>query len=89
MLRKYLKLFPKQIQTFVNCLKKTQKQKKSEVKNNYQGVIHKLRYHDMGGQNPGRYNVIYGHECFKNLEKNFQNWGKMKENLKSRIFFFK
>ena len=42
------------------------------------GPVHKLRYHNMGGgpandsmggQNPGRYNIIYGQEYFKNLEK--------------------
>ena len=34
-----------------------------------------------GGQNPGRYNIIYGQEYFKNLEKICKNWGKTKANL--------
>ena len=35
-----------------------------------------------GGQNPGKYNIIYGQEYFKNLE-NIANIGKkMKTNLK-------
>ena len=56
------------------------------------GPIHKLRYHNMGvwqmitwgrgGQNPGRYNVIYGQEYFKNLEKIAKIGEKMKANLK-------
>ena len=33
------------------------------------------------GQNPGRYNVIYGQEYFKNLEKNAEILEKMKANL--------
>ena len=51
------------------------------------GFIHKLRYHNMGegggsGQDPGRYNVIYGQEYFKNLEKVAKIGEKMKANLK-------
>ena len=35
-----------------------------------------------GGQNPGRYNVIYGQEYFKNLEKIAKIGEKIKANLK-------
>ena len=35
----------------------------------FKGVIHKLRYNVGKGQEPGRYNIIYGLEYFKNLEK--------------------
>ena len=35
-----------------------------------------------GGQDPGRYNVIYGQEYFKNLEKVAKIGKKMKANLK-------
>ena len=35
-----------------------------------------------GGQHPGRYNVIYGQEYFKNLEKVAKIGKKMKANLK-------
>ena len=50
----------------------------------YLGPVHKLRYHNMGGgQSPGRYNVIYGQEFFKKLEKICKNRGKMMANLKN------
>ena len=35
-----------------------------------------------GGQNPGRYNVFYGQEYFKNLEKVVKIGKKMEANLK-------
>ena len=35
-----------------------------------------------GGQNPGRYNIIYGQEYFKNLEKIAKIEEKMKTNFK-------
>ena len=41
------------------------------------------------GQNPGRYNVIYGQECFKNLEKNCKKWGKNEGKFKNLEKFSK
>ena len=45
------------------------------------GFIHKLCY-NIGVHNPERYDVIYGHEYFKNLEKIAKIGEKMKANLK-------
>ena len=41
-----------------------------------------------GGQSPGRYNIIYGQECFKNLEKTAK-MGKNESKFKNLEKFSK